>query len=169
MGGGWSRPSACCTMSATCHGLTHMRSGTMTYVYASAADWGGQGPRKRTCAVDATSLFTITKRDHESRKLPLIPRQSCHPPQGVELRRRRANPSVSCVFLNRRGRSRGPHRGEPCVKSMPCCVCNRGRNAASGRSPRVLASVDPRSPRMCVGHRPPVCRGPCPSPAMREP
>jgi hypothetical protein len=91
------------------------------------------------------------------------------PPQGVELRRRRANPSVSCVFFNRRGRSRGLHRGEPCVKSMPCCVCNGGRDAASGRSPRVLASVDPRSLRMCVGHRPPVCRGPCPSPAMREP
>src|SRR5712691_1297437 len=44
MGCGWSRPSACCTMPATCHGLTHMRSATMTYVYAGAADWGGKDP-----------------------------------------------------------------------------------------------------------------------------
>src|SRR5712691_11376449 len=46
MGCGWSRPSACCTMPATCHGLTHRRSATMTYVYAGAADWGGKDPAK---------------------------------------------------------------------------------------------------------------------------
>src|SRR5215510_12466395 len=46
MGYGWSRPSTCCTMLATYHGLTHMRSTTMTYVYAGAADWGGKDPAK---------------------------------------------------------------------------------------------------------------------------
>src|SRR5712691_3983069 len=46
LGCGWSRLSACCTMPATCHGLTHMRSATMTYVYAGAADWGGKDPAK---------------------------------------------------------------------------------------------------------------------------
>src|SRR5215510_10090525 len=46
MGCDWSRPLACCTMPATCHGLTHMRSATMTYVYAGAADWGGKDPAK---------------------------------------------------------------------------------------------------------------------------
>src|SRR6266702_1863817 len=46
MGCGWSRPSVCCTILAICHGLTHMRSATMTYVYAGAADWGGKDPAK---------------------------------------------------------------------------------------------------------------------------
>src|SRR2546428_1284040 len=46
MGCDWSRLLACCTMAAICHGLTHMRSATMTYVYAGAADGGGKDPAK---------------------------------------------------------------------------------------------------------------------------
>src|SRR5262249_37483794 len=52
-------------------------------------------------------------------KLPLMPVDPCHPSRGIGAPDDAdITPSVSCTFLNYRGRSRCQHRGYRCAKSV---------------------------------------------------